>query len=105
LARPTYDSGAYVRNCSLPSPAEPTRAPFILLPVISTLTTLPSSTRSRNVENGISAGGVRNVWEKFQISTPTTTSTIQNSRLLRVEFNLGLLTALLSRISRLAKAP
>jgi hypothetical protein len=28
--------------------------------------------------------------EKFQISTPTTTSTIQNSRLFSVEFNLGL---------------
>ena len=28
--------------------------------------------------------------EKFQIRTPTTTSTIQNSKLFRVEFNLGL---------------
>ena len=32
--------------------------------------------------------------------TPTTMRTIQNSKLLRVEFNLRLLTALLSRVSR-----
>ena len=42
--------------------------------------------------------------EKFQISTPTTTRTIQNSRLLSVEFNPRLLTALLSRVSRLPRA-
>ena len=45
-----------------------------------------------------------NAVEKFQIRTPTTTRTIQNSKLLRVEFNLGLLTALISRVSRLARA-
>ena len=33
--------------------------------------------------------GVWNVVEKFQIRTPTTTRTIQNSKLLRVEFNLA----------------
>jgi hypothetical protein len=45
-----------------------------------------------------------NAVEKFQMRTPTTTRTIQKSKLLRVEFNLGLLTALLSRVSRLARA-
>jgi hypothetical protein len=45
------------------------------------------------------------VVEKFQMRTPTTTRTIQNSKLLRVEFNLGLLTALLSRVSRLVRGP
>jgi hypothetical protein len=34
-----------------------------------------------------------NVVEKFQMRTPTTIRTIQNSKLLRVEFNLRLLTA------------
>ena len=43
--------------------------------------------------------------ENCQIRTPTTTRTIQKSRLLRVEFNLGLLTALLSRVTRLVKPP
>ena len=49
--------------------------------------------------------GSGDVVEKFQIRTPTTTRTIQNNKLLRVEFNLGLLTALLSRISRHVRGP
>mgnify|MGYP003289000374 CR=1 FL=1 len=45
------------------------------------------------------------VEQKVQTRTPTTTRTIQNNKLLRVEFNLRLLTALLSRVSRLVKPP
>ena len=59
-----------------------------------------------SAENGIGARSrAGSVVENFQIRTPTTTRTIQNSKLLRVEFNLGLLTALLSRVSRLVRAP
>ena len=65
--------------------------------------TWPFSTCCRNVVKAIGDGPRWNVVEKFQIRTPTTTRTIQNNKLLRVEFNLRLLTALLSRISRLAR--
>ena len=42
---------------------------------------------------GIVLSRVWNVVEKFQMRTPTTTSTIQKSRLLSVEFKPSLLTA------------
>ena len=72
---------------------------------MTTEATWPSSTCFKNSENCTEFSDLpANVVEKFQIRTPTTTRTIQNSKLLRVEFNLGLLTALLSRISRLARA-
>src|SRR3954463_12412192 len=65
-----------------------------------------SSTYFKNAENGSGASVLpAKAVENCQIRTPTTTRTIQNNKLLRVEFNLGLLTALLSRVSRLARAP
>ena len=67
--------------------------------------TWSSSTAFINCEKGHVVSDLpANAFEKFQISTPTTTRTIQKSKLLRVEFNLGLLTALLSRVSRLVRA-
>ena len=58
-----------------------------------TLRTSPLSTAWRNAVNVIGVSVRWNVVEKFQIRTPTTMRTIQNSKLLRVEFNLGLLNA------------
>ena len=52
-----------------------------------------SSTCFEESENGIGGSLRWKVVEKFQIRTPTTIRTIQNSKLLRVEFNLGLLNA------------
>ena len=94
-----------MRNFSLPLPVVPVRVPVISLPVITTLTTCLSSTCFMKRENEIWFSLLCSEFEKFQIRTPTTTRTIQNSKLLRVEFNLGLLTALLSRVTRLPKAP
>jgi hypothetical protein len=105
LARPSYWIGAYERKAPVPSPAFPLYLPVISLPLITTLWTSPASTFWRNCENGILDGPGRRPVENCQIRTPTTTRTIQNNRLLRVEFNLGLLTALLSRVTRLVKAP
>ena len=50
----------------------------------------PLSRVSTNSLNGIVLSRVWKFVEKFQISIPTTTRTIQNSRLFSVEFNLGL---------------
>ena len=66
---------------------------MISLPVIVTVGDLPLLDCLRNVENGIGFSARWNVVEKFQIRTPTTMRTIQNSKLLRVEFNLRLLNA------------
>ena len=69
------------------------------------LTNFTGAYQARNVVNGSGCGPRLKVVEKFQMRTPTTTRTIQNNKLLRVEFNLRLLTALLSRVSRLVTAP
>ena len=99
---------AYVRNFSVPFPVVEFNVPVISFPVIvtSTISVGVALRCVRNVENAIVVSDfpVRFV-ENVQIRTPTTTRTIQNSKLLRVEFNLGLLTALLSRVSRLVTAP
>ena len=87
----------------MPSGVPETYLPLISLPVISTSATFLSVTSFKKVVNGICWGPRLKFAEKFQISTATTTRTIQKSKLLRVEFNLGLLTALLSRISRLVR--
>src|SRR5687768_6542374 len=71
---------------------------------MTTETTSPLWTYWRNVLKGIGSSCRWNV-ENCQIRTPNTTRTIQNNKLLRVEFNLRLLTALLSRVSRLARGP
>ena len=99
LASRSYWVGAYVRN-SAALPATPFRLPVIWLPVITTDWTCPSLTSSRKSVNEMGAGPRWNPAEKFQIMIPTPMRTIQNSKLLRVEFNLRLLTALLSRVSR-----
>ena len=81
-----------MRNFGLPSPpAAVFSVPVISLPVMTTVATSPFSTSWRNCENGIGVSLRWKVVEKFQIRTPTTIRTIQNSKLLRVEFNLGLL--------------
>ena len=49
----------------------------------------PSSSNLTNSLNTMVLSRVWNVVEKFQIRTPTTTSTIQNSKLLSVEFKLS----------------
>ena len=64
---------------------------MISFPVITTVATSSFSTRLRNSENAIGFSARWKVAEKCQIRTPTTIRTIQNSKLLRVEFNLGLL--------------
>ena len=58
----------------------------MLLPTILTDWTSFFSTEARNLLNGSGWSRVWNVVEKFQIKTPTMTSTIQNSKLLSVEF-------------------
>src|SRR5687767_15943036 len=70
-------------------------------PWILTVATWPCSTACRNCVNDTLSSRFCNCVENCQIMTPTTTRTIQNNKLLRVEFNLRLLTALLSRISPL----
>jgi hypothetical protein len=72
---------------------------------MTTEITSPAWTFWRNSVKAIWGALRWNVVENCQIRTPTTTRTIQKNRLLRVEFNLGLLTALLSRVSRLVTAP
>src|SRR6476661_6696372 len=87
LASPSYCVGAYERNLLDPSPRLPSLyVPVISLPVITTLATSPTSTFCRNWENGMGDGFGRSPVENCQIRTPTTTRTIQNNRLLRVEF-------------------
>jgi hypothetical protein len=63
------------------------------LPVIVTDCTSPLSTCFRNVENAIGASLRWKVVENCQIMTPTTMRTIQNNKLLRVEFKPILLNA------------
>src|SRR5687768_12395335 len=79
--------------------------PVISLPSRVTEATFLDWTSCRNCENEISSSLFCSVVEKFQIRTPTTTRTIQKSKLLRVEFNLRLLTAVLSRVSRHSGSP
>ena len=68
--------------------------------MIVTLETWPVSTWVMKVLK-LMAWSLRwNRVEKFQTRTPTTTSTIQNSRLFRVEFTNGLPTARNSRLPR-----
>ncbi len=81
LPSPSYCGGTYVRNL-LPCLLEPVTS----LPMMVTCATSPLSTCSMNLLNGRGVSRVWNVAEKFQIRTPTMTSTIQNSKLLSVEF-------------------
>jgi hypothetical protein len=60
--------------------------PVISCPVITTRLTFPDSTDAMNSLNDKRESRVWYFVEKFQMSTPTTTSTIQNSKLFRVEF-------------------
>jgi hypothetical protein len=99
LASRSYWVGAYVRKSAF-APATPFFFPVIWFPVITTEWTCPSLTSSRKSVNEMGAGPRWNPAEKLQIMIPTPMRTIQNSKLLRVEFNLRLLTALLSRVSR-----
>ena len=65
--------------------------PEISLPVIVTLDDLAGSDLGHELAEAdglVAASG--SCVEKFQTSTPTTTSTIQNSRLFSVEFTQGL---------------
>jgi hypothetical protein len=60
--------------------------PVISLPVIVTRATWPASTADMK---SLKATGLLLVWnfvEKFHTTTPTTTRTIQNTRLFSVEF-------------------
>ena len=83
-----------MRNFELPSPPTAVlRTPVISLPVMVTAWTSFFSTCVRNWENDIAFSARWNCVENCQIRTPTTISTIQNNKLLRVEFNLGLLNA------------
>jgi hypothetical protein len=78
----------------LVEPSPPTAVvstPVISGPVIVTDWTSFFSTCWRKVENAIGFSARWKVVENCQIMTPTTIRTIQNSKLLRVEFNLGLL--------------
>ena len=76
----------------LPSPpGDVVSTPVISFPIIVTDCTSLFSRCWRNTENCIGFSVRWNAVEKFQIRTPTTIRTIQNSKLLRVEFNLGLL--------------
>src|SRR6266536_908609 len=70
LTRPSYWLGAYAWNDSLTLVC-----PAISWPVISTLATLPESTHVMNSLNEITFSWPWNFVEKFQMSTPTTTST------------------------------
>ena len=88
LPRPSYCGGAYVRYFS---PAFEVKSTS--LPVRTTFWTWVSSSCLTNSLNGIVFSRVWKVVEKFQMSTPTTTRTIQNSKLLSVEFKPSLLTA------------
>src|SRR5690606_2538556 len=95
LPRPSYWLGARVRNLS----------PVLVVATISwpemvTFSILPASSCCTNSLNGWTVSRVWNDIEKFQTSTPATTSTIQNSRLLSVEFKPSLLGAWLSRLPR-----
>ncbi len=63
---------------------------MISWPVIVTRATLPLSTHDMNSLKLTDRSCCWNFVEKFQMSTPTTTSTIQNSKLFRVEFKQSL---------------
>src|SRR5687768_771051 len=104
FGRPSYWAGASVLNLPFPVAVGTVRTPVISLPVMVTEATSFASTWRRNFEKVIGSSLLGKL-VNCQIRTPTTTRTIQNNRLLRVEFNLRLLNALLSRVSRLVKAP
>src|SRR5688572_14726073 len=75
-------------------------------PVILTETTSLLLTFWRKSVNAIFVSlPPAHVDEKFQISNPRTMRSTQNNKLLRVEFKLRLLNALLSRVSRRVRAP
>jgi hypothetical protein len=88
LARPSYCGGAKVRKLSLALVV-----PVISLPVIVTRAIWPASTEVMNSLKFNAFGLVWNFVEKFHTRTPTTTRTIQNTRLLSVEFKPCLLKA------------
>src|SRR5689334_16968420 len=81
LTRPSYWLGAKVRKLS---PALVT--PAMSWPVTTTRAMVPASTEDMNSLKLTSRGPCWNLVEKFQIITPTTTSTTQNTRLFNVEF-------------------
>src|SRR5688572_9369140 len=75
-------------------------------PVILTETTSLLLTFWRKSVNAIFVSlPPAHVDEKFQINNPNTMRSTQNNKLLRVEFKLRLLNALLSRVSRRVRAP
>ena len=84
---PRTASGACVWNVSFDL-----STPLMSLPVIVTLDTWPASTCDMKVLKLMACSRDWNVREKFHTRSPTKTSTIQNSRLLRVEFTRGLPT-------------
>jgi hypothetical protein len=59
-------------------------------PVISTWRMVPPSASDMKSLKPIRRSLVCSLVEKFQIPTPTTTSTIQNNKLFSVEFTQGL---------------
>jgi hypothetical protein len=59
---------------------------------MTTLRTPPESAHDMNSLNEIGRSCCWNFVEKFQMSTPTTTSTTQNNKLFKVEFKPGLPT-------------
>ena len=87
FARPSNCAGACVWNVSFDF-----STPLMSLPVIVTLETWPASTCDMKVLKLIACSRDWNVLEKFHTRRPTNTSTIQNSRLLRVEFTRSLPT-------------
>ena len=87
FARPSNCVGACVWNVSFDL-----STPLMSLPVIVTLETWPASTCDMKVLKLMACSRDWNVREKFHTRSPTKTSTIQNSRLLRVEFTRGLPT-------------
>src|SRR5262245_39912880 len=54
-----------------------------------TVSTWPASTQETNSLKGTSTGLRWKFDEKFQTTTPTTTTTSQNTRLFKVEFNIA----------------
>src|SRR5437762_9548676 len=81
LASPSYWLGANVRKLS---PAFVT--PVMSWPVTTTRAIVPASTEDMNSLKLTSRRPCWNLVEKFQIMTPTTTRTTQNTRLFNVEF-------------------
>ena len=81
LTRPSNCAGAYVWKWSLSF-----LVPLTSWPVMTTRATWPESAACMNSLNVIVFSACWNFVEKFQMSTPRTTSAIQNNRLFNVEF-------------------